>query len=87
MHAFKPGDRVELVSYYSFWGEPFPQGTVIRTTDRTIHTKMDRNGKMIRLSPDDLQVAPPKPTKPTHNRQTNSADAAQTIRLRLAQYR
>ena len=45
MHAFKPGDRVELVSYYSFWGEPFPQGTVIRTTDRTIHTKMDRNGK------------------------------------------
>ena len=71
MHAFKPGDRVELVRYYSFWGEPFPQGTVISTTDRTIHTNIDRNGKMIRLSPDDLQVVPPKLTKLTHNRQTN----------------
>jgi hypothetical protein len=71
MQAFKPGDRVELVRYYSFWGEPLPQGTVISITDRTIHTQMDRNGRMIRFSPDDLRVVPPKPTKPAHKRQTN----------------
>ena len=64
MHAFKRGDRVELVRYYSFWGEPLPQGTVISATDRTILTKMDRNGRMIRLSPDDLRVVPPKPIGP-----------------------
>ena len=51
IHAFKRGDRVELVRYYSFWGEPLPQGTVISATDRTILTKMDRNSRMIRLSP------------------------------------
>ena len=66
MHTFKPGDRVELVRYYSFWGEPLPQGTVISTSDHTINTKMDRNGRMRRLSPDDLRVVPPKPKhKPT----------------------
>jgi hypothetical protein len=64
IHAFKRGDRVELVRYYSFWGEPLPQGTVISATDRTILTKMDRNGRMIRLSPEDLRVVPPQPTGP-----------------------
>ena len=60
MHAFKPGDRVELVRYYSFWDELLPRGTVISTTDRTIiNTKMDRNGRMRRLSPNDLRVVPP----------------------------
>jgi hypothetical protein len=59
MHAFKRGDRVELVRYYSFWGEPLPQGTVISATDRTILTKMDRNGRMIRLSPDDFGLCHP----------------------------
>ena len=64
MHAFKRGDRVELVRYYSFWGQPLPQGTVISATDRRILTKMDRNGRMIRLSPDDLRVVPPQPIGP-----------------------
>lgn len=64
IHAFKRGDRVELARYYSFWGEPLPQGTVISATDRTILTKMDRNGRMIRLSPEDLRVVPPKPIGP-----------------------
>jgi hypothetical protein len=26
LDLFKPGDRVELVLHYSFWGEPPPQG-------------------------------------------------------------
>ena len=53
--AFEPGDRVELVRYYSFWGDPPPQGTVLRTTNRLITCKMDRTGKLIRYRPDDLR--------------------------------
>jgi hypothetical protein len=52
---FKPGDRVELVLHCSFWGDPLPQVTVISTTHRCIRCKMDRNGKLIRLLPQDLR--------------------------------
>jgi hypothetical protein len=55
LDAFKPGDRVELVRYYSFWGDAAPQGTVISTSNRRVHCKMDRTGKVIRFSPDDLR--------------------------------
>jgi hypothetical protein len=53
--AFKPGDRIELVRHYSFWGDPSPQGTVINTTSRCVHCKMDRSGKLIRFLPADLR--------------------------------
>ena len=52
---FKPGDRVELMLHYSFWGGPLPQATVISTTHRFVRCKMDRNGKLIRLLPQDLR--------------------------------
>ena len=55
LDAFKPGDRVELVRYYSFWGDPPPQGIVISTSNRRVHCKMDRTGKLIRYFPDDLR--------------------------------
>jgi hypothetical protein len=55
--AFKPGDRVELVRYYSLWGDPPPQGTVVRTSNRYVCCKMDRTGKLIRFPPDDLRHA------------------------------
>ena len=54
--AFKPGDRVQLMLHYSFWGDPAPQGMVISTTKRCVHCKMDRNGKLIRFLPQDLQL-------------------------------
>lgn len=55
LNAFKPGDRVELVRHYSFWGDPPPQGTVISTSNRRVRCKMDRTGKLIRYFPDDLR--------------------------------
>jgi hypothetical protein len=55
LDAFKPGDRIELVRYYSFSGEPPPQGTVLSTTNRRVSCKMDRTGKVIRFTPDDLR--------------------------------
>ena len=47
LDAFKPGDRVELVRHYSFWGDPPPQGTVVSTTSRRIRCKMERSVKLI----------------------------------------
>ena len=55
LDAFKPGDRVELVRHYSFWGDPPPQGTVVSTTSRRIRCKMDRSGKLITYFPGDLR--------------------------------
>ena len=55
LDAFKPGDRVELVRHYSFWGDPPPQGTVISTTNRCVRCKMDRSGRLIRFLPGDLR--------------------------------
>jgi hypothetical protein len=55
LDAFKPGDRIELVRYYSFWGDPPPQGTVISTSLRCVTCKMDRRGKLIRFLPNDLR--------------------------------
>ena len=55
LHAFKPGDRVELVRHYSFWGDSPPQGTVISTTNRCVRCKMDRSGRLVRFLPDDLR--------------------------------
>ena len=55
LDAFKPGDRVELVLHYSFWGDPPPQGTVVSTTSRRIRCKMDRSGKLITYLPGDLR--------------------------------
>jgi hypothetical protein len=52
---FKPGDRVELLLHYSFCGDPLPQATVISTTHRCVRCRMDRNGKLIRLLPQDLR--------------------------------
>ena len=46
---FAPGDRVELVRHYSFFGAPPPQGTVVGTTNRLIRCKMDRSGRVIRF--------------------------------------
>ena len=57
-------EAIALSLFVTFGGEPLPQGTVISATDRTILTKMDRNGRMIRLSPDDLRVVPPEPIGP-----------------------
>ena len=42
--AFRVGDRVELLLFYGFHGEPRPQGTIV-SIGRTIHCKMDRNGR------------------------------------------
>jgi hypothetical protein len=53
--AFKPGDRVQLVLHYSFWGDPLPQGTVIRISNSHVCCKMDRTGKLIRFLPQDLR--------------------------------
>ena len=53
--AFQAGDRVELLLFYGFHGEPRPQGTVV-TVGRTIHCKMDHSGKIIRFEPSDLRV-------------------------------
>ena len=51
---FAPGDRVELVRHYSFFGAPPPQGTVVGTTNRLIlGCKMDRSGT--RFPPSDLR--------------------------------
>jgi hypothetical protein len=55
LDAFKPGDRVELVRYYSFWGDAPPQRTVISTSNRRVRCKMDRTGKLIRYFPDGLR--------------------------------
>jgi hypothetical protein len=59
IHAFKPGDRVEFVRYYSLWGDPPPQASVVGTTNRCVICKMDRNGKLIRFLPDDLRPVRP----------------------------
>jgi len=53
--AFRVGDRVELLLFYGFHGEPRPRGTVV-TVGRSIRCKMDRNGKMVRFDPSDLRV-------------------------------
>ncbi len=55
LDAFRPGDLIELVRYYSFWGDPPPQGIVISTSNRRVHCKMDRTGKLISYFPDDLR--------------------------------
>ena len=55
-YEFKPGNRVELVRYYSFWDASPPQGTVVKTSDRRITCKMDRSGKLIRFRPEDLRL-------------------------------
>ena len=55
--AFRIGDRVELLLFYSFHGEPRPQGTVVGV-GRMIRCKMDRNGKVVRFEPSDLRVIP-----------------------------
>ena len=41
--------------FYGFHGEPCPRGTVV-SVGRTIHCKMDRNGKVVRFEPSDLRV-------------------------------
>jgi hypothetical protein len=61
--AFKPGDRVELVRHYNFWGEPPPQATVISTTNRRIRCKMDRSGKLIRFLQEDLRHVEQLPSR------------------------
>ena len=53
--AFRVGDRVELMLFYSLLDEPRPQGTVVNV-GRTIRCKMDRNGKVVRFEPSDLRV-------------------------------
>jgi len=53
--AFRVGDRVELMLFYSLVGEPRPQGTVV-SVGRMIHCKMDHSGKIIRFEPSDLRV-------------------------------
>jgi hypothetical protein len=64
--AFKPGDRVELVRYYSFWGDPPPRATVVGITNRCVMCKMDRNGKLIRFLPGDLRhIGPMAPRERT----------------------
>ena len=55
--AFHVGDRVELLLFYGFHGEPCPRGTVV-SVGRMIHCKMDRNGKVVRFEPSDLRVMP-----------------------------
>jgi hypothetical protein len=55
--AFKRGDRVELLLYYDFWGNPPPKGTVVGTSTRHVSCKMDRSGKVVRFLPQDLQRA------------------------------
>jgi hypothetical protein len=54
--AFHVGDRVELLLFYGFHGEPPPQGTVVAIGYRTVNCKMDRNGKVVRFEPSDLRV-------------------------------
>ena len=56
LDAFRVGDRVELLLFYGFHGEPCPRGTVTAIGHRTIRCKMDRNGKVVRLEPSDLRV-------------------------------
>jgi hypothetical protein len=63
LDAFKPGDRVELVLHYSFWGDPPPQGTVLSTSHRCVRCKMDRNGKVVRFLPQDLRHVEHSPRK------------------------
>ena len=53
--AFKRGDRVTLMLHYDFWGNPPPKGTVVGTSRRHVSCKMDRNGKVIRFLPQDLE--------------------------------
>ena len=53
--VFKSGDRVELLRYYSFWGEPPPQATVVSTSNKHVLCKMDRRGKLIRFPPSELR--------------------------------
>ena len=53
--AFRVGDRVELMLFYSPVDELRPQGTVV-SIGRTIRCKMDRNGKVVRFEPSDLRV-------------------------------
>ena len=60
---FGPGDRVELVRHYSFFGDPPPQGTVVGKTNRLIRCKMDRSGKLIGFPPSDLRRVERSPTK------------------------
>ena len=56
LDAFEIGDRVELLLFYSFDGEPPPLGTVVRKGIRCVHCKMDRSGKVVGLEPSDLRV-------------------------------
>ena len=56
LDAFEIGDRVELLLFYSFDGDPPPQGTVVGKSSKCVHTKMDRSGKVIRFDPRDLRI-------------------------------
>ena len=51
--AFRVGDRVELLLFYGFHGEPCPRGTVV-SVGRMIHCKMDHSGKVVRFEASDL---------------------------------
>jgi hypothetical protein len=62
--AFQVGDRVELLLFYGFHGEPCPRGTVV-SIGRTIHCKMDRNGKVVRFEPSDFAGYPQAEGKAT----------------------
>jgi hypothetical protein len=54
--SFGPGDGVELVRHYSPWGDPPPQGTVVKASNRLICCKMDRSGKLVRFPPYELRL-------------------------------
>ena len=56
LDAFKVGDRVELLLFYSFHDDPLPQGTVIGVSSTHVSVKMDRNGKVVRFHPSDLRI-------------------------------
>jgi len=50
------GDRVELLLFYSFHGDPPPRGEVVSIGKRCVQVKMDRNGKVVPFMPSDLHV-------------------------------
>jgi hypothetical protein len=56
LSAFRVVDRVELLLFYSFHGEPRPQGIVVGTGLHCVKCKMDRNGKVVRLDPSDVRI-------------------------------
>ena len=54
--AFKIGDRVELLRYYSFEGDPPPKGTVVSIGLRRVDCKIDSHGRVIGFAPSDLSI-------------------------------